>query len=504
MAKPRAAPTRGPGIIAAVDLGSNSFHLVVAEASEAGVQVIDRLREPVRLAAGLDADRNLTEEAMTTALACLERFGQRLREMPPGSVRAVGTNTLRQARNARAFLRNARQVLGHPIEVVAGREEARLIYLGVSHSVFEDGKRRLVVDIGGGSTELIIGEGFAPVHTESLYMGCVSATGAHFGDGVITAKRLRRATLAARQELESIEAPYRETGWASAIGSSGTIIAIEDVIVRHGWSKQGITAKGLSRLRKAVVAAGRAERLQGLGLSSERASVFSGGLAILTAVFEAMALEEMAVAGGAMREGLLYDLLGRIHHHDLRDTTVSELVKRYGIDPRQALRVADTARACLEQLAEQWQLDPETDGKLLEWAARLHEIGIAIAHSQYHKHGAYLLTHLDRPGFSRQDQALMAALVRGHRRKFAVAVFDDLGQPDVDKARRLGVILRLAALLHRSRSTSPAADFRLLASDKWLAIAFEPKWLDDHPLTRADLDQEALFLGQAGFELRYR
>ncbi len=497
---PEPAPAQ---TIAAVDLGSNSFHMIVAETSAAGLQVIDRLRETVRLAAGLGPDRRLTEAAMETALQSLERFGQRLREIPRGKVRAVGTNTLRQARNAREFAARAREALGHPVDIVAGREEARLIYLGVAHSVFADDARRLVVDIGGGSTELIIGQGLTPLATESLFMGCVGMSEAHFGDGVITAKRMRRAVLAARQELESIEIPYRDIGWESPIGGSGTILAVAELLERHGWCKQGITAKGLNRVRKATLAAGRVGRLPTLGLSPERAPVFAGGLAILLAVFEAFGLEHMSTSPGALREGLLYDLLGRIHDHDIRDTTVAELVARYGMDRGQADRVAETARACLAQLAGGWQLDARADGTLLGWAAALHEIGLAIAHNQYHKHGAYLLKHLDMPGFSREDQMLLAALVRGHRRKLPVTVFNELGGERELRAFRLAVILRLAALLHRSRSVTPSLDYRLLAGDSWLAVSFPPGWLAEHPLTEADLAQEATYLAAAGFELRY-
>ncbi|MDH3690901.1 MAG: exopolyphosphatase [Gammaproteobacteria bacterium] len=490
--------------IAAVDLGSNSFHMIVAEVSGERIQVIDRLKEMVRLAGGLNKQRHLSDKAMGRALECLGRFGQRVRELPQGSVRAVGTNTLRQARNGQKFLTQAQRALGHPIEVVAGREEARLIYLGVSHNIFDDKKQRLVIDIGGGSTELIIGQGFQPQYTESLYIGCVGLSKTLFKEGNITKQGMKKAILVARQELEIIETTYRQIGWDTAVGSSGTILAIAEVLRRQKWSDGTITRDGLDRLRRALVAAGNVDTLDSLGVSRERGSVFPGGFAILMAIFQSFEIDRMSVSTGALREGLLHDLLGRIHEHDVRDATVAELMTRYGVDKGQAQRVDTTAKYCLEQASEKWSLTSAADGKMIDWACRLHEIGLAIAHSQYQKHGAYLIKHLDMPGFSRQDQVQLAALIRDHRRKFATSAYADPPGDVMEKIRYLSVILRLAVLLHRSRATAALPDFSLRPRDSSLHIQFPPKWLQAHPLTEVDLAQERTYLKIGTFELTYR
>ncbi len=276
-------------IIAAVDLGSNSFHMKVARVMDSQLAVIDRMRDTVRLAAGLTERGKLRQKACRKALATLERFGQRLRDVPSSNVRAVGTNTLRRAHNSDAFLVEAEEALGHPIEVISGREEARLIYLGVAHSTAQDAGRRLVVDIGGGSTELIIGRNFDTLRTESLYMGCVGMSREFFAGGAIDARRMRAAELAARQELESVEESYRRLGWNSAVGSSGTVRNVREVLHSQEWSRRGITAKGLRKLRDALIQAGSAERLGLRGLQPERAPVFAGGVAILVAIFDALA-----------------------------------------------------------------------------------------------------------------------------------------------------------------------------------------------------------------------
>ncbi len=300
---------------AAVDLGSNSFHMVVAKYTDGRIQIVDRMKEMVRLADGLDEQRNLDDATVERTIACLERFGQRIHEIPIRHARAVGTNTLRQARNSAAFLSRARRALGHRIEIIAGREEARLIYLGVAHTVFKEGEQRLVVDIGGGSTEVIIGRDFQPQLTESLYMGCVSMTQQFFADGKITAKRMRKAILFARQELEAIEISYRRAGWESAIGASGTILSINKVLNAHGWTQGGITPAGLEQLREALIKAGETSNIKLNGLSANRKPVFAGGVAVLSGLFEALGIDEMAVSDGALREGLLHELIGRDQQH---------------------------------------------------------------------------------------------------------------------------------------------------------------------------------------------
>lgn len=495
----------GTDTLAAIDLGSNSFHMIVARLRPGELQVLDRLREMVRLAGALDEHDRLVAEATAPALACLQRFGERVRHMPAGSVRAVGTNTLRRARNADEFIGAAEGALGHPVEVISGVEEARLIYLGVARSVAvaDSGGRRLVLDIGGGSTELIIGERLEAVLMESLYIGCVNMSTAHFPDGEITRKRLRQAEIAARVELEPHEARFRALGWSEVIGASGTVRAVESVARQSGWGDEGITGAALQRLVDALVKAGHIERLRLPGLGPERAPVLPGGVAILLAAFEALGLERMRTSDGALREGLLYDLAGRIRHEDVRARTVSALVKRYGLDREQAGRVERTALAFLAQVAEAWSLVDDVASDLLGWAAQLHEVGLSIAHSQYHKHGAYVLQNADLPGFSRSEQRLLAALVRAHRRRFPSGVFKELPTSWRPVIEHLAVLLRLAVLLHRSRTSDPLPPLRLEPAPHALVVGFPPRWLELHPLTSADLQQEAESLRQGGFELSF-
>jgi exopolyphosphatase/guanosine-5'-triphosphate,3'-diphosphate pyrophosphatase len=490
-----------PESVAAVDLGSNSFHLIVARVSSGEPVVVDRLREMVQLASGLDPSKRLLEEAQDRALDCLGRFGERLRHMPSSTVRAVGTNTLRQMHHADEFVSRAEEALGHPIETISGIEEARLIYLGAVHSLAQPTSRRLVLDIGGGSTELIVGDGFEPVLMESLYMGCISMSRTHFGDGVISAGRWKRAELEALQELEHVRGRFRGVRWEQAVGASGTVRAADAVIRELGWSKKGITAKGLRRLKEAMIELGHVELLDLSGLNPKRRSVFPGGVAVITAAFEALGIDAMRYSEGSLREGLLYDLLGRIRQEDVRERSVSALGDRYHVDWKQAGRVECTALMLLTQVAEEWRLDSKESRQLLSWAAQLHEIGLDIAHAQYHRHGEYIIAASDLHGFSREEQKLLATLVRAHRRKFPVSMLKVLPRKRGREVERLAILLRIAVLLHRSRAPDAMPDPELTVGKKSLTLGFSSGWLADHPLTLADLRQEARHLEAAGYQL---
>jgi len=495
-----------PEQVAAVDLGSNSFHMVVATPAHGGLHVVDRLRERVALAEGLNEERRLTPEAMQRALECLERFGQRLRSLPPeadSAVRAVGTSALRRARNAHEFLDRAEATLGYPVEVIAGLEEARLIYLGVSHTHGDLPARRLVVDVGGGSTEVILGEGSAPLFSDSLHMGCVGYTRRFFPDGRITRERMSRARLAASLEVEGLTRAYRAAGWDGCIGASGTIMAVQEILAAGGWTNDDtIPPKGLARLRRALVQQGHVDRLDLPGLQADRKPVIAGGVAILCALFGGLGIESMQVTTGALREGLLYDLFGRLRHGDLRDATIRSLCERYHIDTDHAARVLATAMELFEQVRRPWKLERQSARQALSWAAQLSEIGLSIAFSGHHRHGAYILANADLPGFSRTDQELLSALIRCHRRKPRPAAFDEL--PQLLVARRVCCLLRLAVLLHRSRSTHPLPALKLRAKDAAVELQFPAGWLDAHPLTSANLADEAGRLRLLGFELEFR
>ncbi len=498
------SPNRNYDMVAAVDLGSNSFHLIVARVTDGQVQIIDKVREMVRLAAGLNDDKEITEDAEARALACLERFGQRLRELPQGSVRAVGTNTLRAARNGETFRRKAEAALGHPIEVIAGREEARLVYLGVAQGLQSNGERRLVVDIGGGSTEAIVGEDFRTIKRESLHMGCVSMSVKHFPDGKITHQSMRRAIIDARLKLQPTQSAYAQTGWSEAIGSSGTIKSIANIIRENNLSDKGITHEAMLRLGDLMIQSGHINNLDLPGLNEDRRAVIAGGYAVLMGVFEGLHINQMTASKEALREGLIYDLLGRIRHEDARERTAKAIAKRFSVDHEQSLRVRQTALTLLEHISETWQLQGEDPKRMLRWAARLHEVGMAVSHTQYHKHGAYLLENADLSGFSRQDQNILAVLVRGHRRKFPNSAFKNLPAFIQPSAKRLCVILRLAVLLHRNRSQKELPVLALKADGNKLKLKFPKDWIEHNPLTQEDLEQEAAFLKAAGIRLKVK
>jgi len=492
-----------PDTVAGVDLGSNSFHMIVARVDEGQLHIVDRMRERVRLASGLGPDRRLSEEAMERGLACLTRFGQRVRELPPGSVRAAGTNTLRQAKNAPVFLSRAQEALGHPIDVIAGREEARLIYLGVAHGVPNSPGRRLVIDIGGGSTECILGEGFDSIATESTYMGCVSFSNRFFPAGIITRDAFRKAQTAAALELQSFERPYRSLGWQACYGSSGTVLAIAEAVEKSGFAEDGLTRKGLKKLRAVLCELGSTAKVTLPGVDPDRAAVLPGGLAILLAVFKSLGIERMRPAESALREGLLYDLIGRIRHEDVRERSIRWLAERSHADLEQAARVERTALRALAGVKESWGLEDEDAQSYLTWAARLHEIGLDIAHTGFHKHGAYVVGNADMPGFSKNDQQLLAFVVLAQRRKFPTEALAALPEPQRERALRLAIVFRLACCLNRSRMSDPPA-FALKSDGKRLVLRFEPEGFERSPLTRADLDEEAARLAAVGIELEVR
>jgi exopolyphosphatase/guanosine-5'-triphosphate,3'-diphosphate pyrophosphatase len=485
-----------------VDLGSNSFHLVVARLSHGQLTIVDRLRESVRLAVGMDEHGRLSRESTARAIACLERFGQRLGDVRAGRVRVVGTNVLRKAKRKGAFLDRAREALGHPIEIISGVEEARLIYHGVARTTPSEGGHRLVVDIGGGSTELIVGEGMAARRLESLYIGCVSVTDDHFPEGQITEKRMKRACTSAQLEFEPIVARFRRSEWDSAFGSSGTVRAVGEVLAARGGPSGEITREGVYWMVGECVRAGSLDRLRLAGLASDRQAVIPGGLAILVTAFEMLGIESLRVADGALREGLLYDLLGRLTAEDARVRSVRSMEGRFNVDAAQADRVEATVLGFLRQVREAWALEEPLAELLLRWAARVHEIGLDIAHAHYHKHGAYLLEHADMPGFPREEQKLLSVLVGAHRRKLDLGPCESLVPPWHLKSAPMIVLLRLAVLLNRGRGPHSMPGIDLAVRGRTVTVGFPTGWLADHPLTEADLEQEAAYLRAAGFRLR--
>lgn len=496
------AAARGLRQLAAVDLGSNSFHYVIAALVGSEPEPIDRHREQVQLARGLcRRTGQLGRKAQARALACLRRFAERLAHIPSGQVRVVGTSTLRRARNARAFLAEAEQALGHEIEVVSGREEARLIFLGVSHGLPDHPGPRCVVDIGGGSTEVVVGTGFEAQEMHSLPVGCVDYARRFFRKGEISARGFDRAVLEAARVLRPARARLRDLGWDEAVGSSGTIKAVAQVLRAAGRAADGIGAADLRWLRRALLRHRRTQTLALDGLKRGRAAVFPAGVAILTALFDRLPLEPLKPARGALREGVLYDLLGRIRREDVRERTIRAFQQRYRVDDAQASRVERTALALLLHAPAAWGLDPVADGRLLAWAARLTEIGLAVGLDGYPRHSAYLVAHGEMPGFGREEQRALAFLVGAQRGKLRRAELDAF--PVAARARRLGLalLLRWAVLLNRARSPEPLPPVRIEGDREHVLLRFPPGWLGRHALTRVDLEAEARALAPLGLTL---
>lgn len=490
-------------LIAAIDLGSNSFHMVVAKAHHTEIRILERQGEKVQLAAGIDEERRLSEEAMQRGLECLKRFAQLINGMPDGAVRIVGTNALREARNRNEFIQRAEAILGHPVEVISGREEARLIYLGVSHTLADNPGKRLVADIGGGSTEFIIGQRFEPLLRESLQMGCVSYTQRYFRDGKITPARYAQAYTAARLELMSIETALHRLTWDEAIGSSGTIRAIGAAIKAGGLGNGEVNAEGLAWVKRKLFKLGDTDKIDFEGVKPDRRTIFPAGLAILEAIFDALELQRMDHCDGALREGVLFDLLGRYHHEDVRERTLNSLMERYHVDHGQAARVERKALHAFDQVAKDWNLEDGNWRDLLSWSAKVHEVGLDIAHYHYHKHGAYLIEHSDLAGFSREDQQMLALLVRGHRRNIPKDKFAEFGD-EGSQLIRLCVLLRFAILFHHIRGTQEMPKVVLQAHENSLEVVFPDGWLEQHPLTQADFANEAEWLARVGFVLSVR
>jgi len=489
-------------LLAAIDLGSNSFHMVIARYTLGQLRVVDRLRETVRMADGLDGKGGLSAEARQRALECLARFGQRIRAIPSVRVRALATNTVRQLRSPQAFLMPAETALGHAIEVVSGREEARLIYLGVAHAQPpKPDQRRLVIDIGGGSTEFIIGQGMQTLERESLQAGCIASTRRFFPGGKLSRKRWKDALTEIGAEFQQFANKYRALGWHEALGSSGTHKAISEICATMKLSKGAITAEALPQLRDELLKAKRIEDINLPGLSADRRPIIAGGILVLEAAFQALGLQKLLVSKAAMREGILYDILGRASENDLRDESVAALTLRYGIDIVQADRVEHTAMNLLAQVEDSWGLDPD-DARMLGWAARLHELGLMIAHSGYHVHGSYVLENSDIAGFSRQEQQLLAALVRSHRRNISKSAFEALPERLLQPARRMTALLRLAVLLNRAHEETPMPALELTADDTRLSLILPQAYIDARPLLRADLIGETE--GMAGLGVQFR
>lgn len=491
-------------LLAAVDLGSNSFHLVLARVVNGHLQTIEKRGEKVQLAAGLNEKMAISPEAEGRALECLERFSQRLKGLPRASVTILGTNTLRAASNSAEFISKANKILGYHIEVIAGIEEARLIYLGVAHTLADDQGKRLVIDIGGGSTEFIIGERFAPIELESLEMGCVSYTDKYFASKTLSQANFDCASNAAQQEIQRIQNRYQKLGWQNVVGSSGTIRAASRVLYTYGLTEGSITLKGLKDLRKLMINQVHLDNLMLQGVKDQRLRVFPAGIAILIGIFEALGIREMHYSDGALREGALYDLLGRATHEDVREKTVYAMQSRYAVDLTHSHTVKETSLALFESVKSSWKLDSEEHKDWLRWSADLFEIGLSVAHSQFHRHGAYLIEHSDMPGFTKRAQSQLALLVLGHRRKIPVADINYLPPAASILTLKLLVLLRVSILLHHGRGTDEVNIPQVISDDiHSVRLIFDVGYLAAHPMTEMDLKMEREYLEAVGIDLMF-
>ncbi len=477
--------------------------MVVAREEKGQLVMLDRIREMVRLAEGLNDVGDLDPEVEQRALDCLSRFGQRLRSLESGNVSTVGTNTLRRSRNAEAFIIKAEEALGFPIEIISGVEEARLIYQGVAHTLEQDEKNKLIVDIGGGSTELIIGEGFVPKLMKSLEMGCVMMTKKFFANGKIKKDAVTAARIYVLQLMKEIHYNYRETGWQVAIGSSGSIKSIENVIRGMQLDKrEGISREALQQVLKTCRQYKSISELDLPGLSERRKPVFLGGLIVLNGVFEALDIEHMAVSQGALREGLLYDMMGRRQNNDIRNKSITSLANRFHINHQHAQRIEQTAFDFFQQLRDAWFEDWQHASNILRWACEVHEIGRDISHSAYQKHSAYIIQNADLAGFSRQEQRRLSIVVGGHLGKISAEHFEDVHLDLRRMLLYLTIVLRLSVIFHRSRVASSLPAIGLSVHGDSLKLTIPDQWLTEHPLTINDLDQENTLLLNVGINLQ--
>ncbi len=491
-------------LLAAVDLGSNSFRLSVGcieeRNGEAYVFAIDRLKETVRLAAGLDDDKILSDEAIERAVGVLKRFSERIQNFHPSQVRAIATNTFRVAKNKELLLQKAEEALGFPIEVVSGPEEARLVFSGVAHELPISDENRLVVDIGGGSTEFIIGKGYQSILVKSLSIGCVSFTKLYFPDGMVTSEAFKKAEINARNQIQVLSKAYRKLGWAEAFGSSGSAKALVAVLQASGFSERGITLDGMEKLKKVLIKTGSANSPLIYDLKDDRVEVLPAGLAIMMAAFKELKIEQMNQGEGALRVGVLYDMLGRKTASDIRASTVAQYMHRYRVDTKQASRVrllADTFyRAALtltQEEREKWHYDLPL---LLSWACDLHELGLSIAQSSYHRHTSYVLQYADMPGFSKDEQGILSRLNLASQGKLSKVEINMLA----DEEWQAILCMRLAVMLLRNRQTIHLENLSLKIKDKHICLSVSKRWLANHPLTAFSLNNEKKDWENSGFK----
>ncbi len=479
-------------LLATIDLGSNSFRLLIAQMGKDGsIKSIDQIKETVRLAGGLNSDNMLSKESQLSALEVLSRFAERLTNFKREQVRVVGTSTLRVAKNAEEFIIIANKTLGFNIEVISGNEEARLIYIGAAHSIAYSEQKRLIIDIGGGSTEFVMGTGYDPSTMESVTMGCVSFSNRYFDGGELTETNFDNAIFAARGKIQAMEHLFAKHDWKSVIGTSGTAKTLYEVCVANGYS-ENITLEGLQKLKKSLLKYKQIKNIAINGIKDDRRPVIPGGLSIMIAIMEELHIDNITIADGALREGVMYDMVGRKSPQDLRINTVNEIKSRYLIDNDQAERVSTTAIKLYQDLVDKTNND-DNNLKLMQWATSLYEIGLSISHNDYHRHGAYILANSDLAGFSKPEQSILAELVKSHRGNLS-KIIENLKEKHRFKHRVIFMIIafRLSVIFNRNRQQF-TGNAQILITDIAklnFSLLIDHKWLLQNPLTLHSLNEE--------------
>ena len=490
--------------VAALDIGSNSFHLVVARIVAGSVQILHKVKQKVRLADGLSADGELSVEAQQRGLDTLAIIAESLQDFAPESVRVVATHTLRKASNAKTFLQEAKKVFPFPIEIISGAEEARLIYQGVAHTNHQLGQR-LVIDIGGGSTEFIIGEGFDTKILRSLQMGCVSYTNKYFKHGELKSKAFAKAITAAQQELEMIDKKFNQMGWQFCIGTSGTIKSIIELASQLDSTNRenSVSLSDLNTLMQLCCAAGNSKDLKLQDLSDDRRPVFAAGLAILIAIFKSLGISEMTFSPAALREGVLYEMSDQLAQTDIRQRSADSLATRYDVDIEQAKRVLHTTMHLYQQVRKNWDINHPELKSLLGWSALLHEVGIQINTRGVQRHSGYILQNIDLPGFGQEQQNLLATLVRFHRKKIRTGDIPEFTLLQQQQVYKLLVLLRLGILLNIKRQDDILPDIGIAVDNKNVTLTFPNDWLAQKPVFSADLEREVDYLKEIEIKLLY-
>lgn len=484
---------------AAVDLGSNSFHMVVVHVVNGSVQIIGKVKQKVRLAAGLDDTMTLDDVSMERGWQCLHTFSERLQDIPPSNIKVVATATLRLATNAHVFIQRAEEILQHKLDVISGEEEARQIYLGVAYTSANQGNT-LVIDIGGASTEIIIGNDMQPIHLKSLDMGCVTFMERYFPGGTITQQNFAQAKQAARGMLDEVAEAFLCFDWHNCLGASGTPQAITEILVAQGIS-DAIRLDYLRDLEAQCIACGNVNALDITGLEANRKPIFPSGLAILISLFERLHIRHMNISGGALREGLIYGMLDNLQENDRRKQTLNQTVSRYHIDKPHAEAVRGLAISLCHQLCAQQNICHLDTEAVLGAAAMLHEIGLHIEYKKYHDHGAYILSHIDLPGFTRLQRTAIRDLIGLHRLTIEPGCFDNYHDDVKPMLEGLLRILRIAVVLCLRRQNKHIPEVKLAVEGSKWTLTFPAGWLKAHPLINAEMANEVWLQHRAGWEL---